>query len=1018
MKNNKISQRKNLLLFRYSFFGLFFLLSGLFSAHAQSGSISGKVTDRTGIPLPGVNVLVEGSTVGTITGIDGDYTVQATGRETVISFSFIGYTTQKIKLGNRTVIDVVLEEDAREIDEVVVIGYGTVRKSDLTGSVTSVNVSELAKSPVLGVDQMLQGRVSGLQLTQVDGQPGSKTTIRIRGTNSINSGNEPLYVIDGFAGISDLNTINPNDIQSIEVLKDASATAIYGSRGANGVILVTTKKGAAGRHSINFDAYVGIQKLYNKLDMMNAQEFARYLNDFHSQSNAANPSSAKPLPYDDEDIKNMGAGTDWQDELYRTAPMQNYQLSFSGGTEDTRYYLAFNHSDQQGIMRNTGFRREMMRANLDRKVSDKINIGFSSQLSYSSQDVDATSTGVGYGAAGGALNMSPIVPLRDEDGEYTFQNDPIPYVGIYGNPVAGVTKAEKTVNTFRGLVNFFAEYEIIPHLKLKSSFGVDYSSGTMKNYIPSDIYIGQSTGGSAESKSIVNYSWLNENTLSYNKQLNDKHGLDVLLGLSFQEFQDENFNARTQDFFTDIMGSDNLSIGSKILNPTSNKERSRLASYFFRTNYRLMDKYLFTFTFRSDGSSRFGENNKWGYFPSGAIAWRVKEESFMKDIEQISNLKLRASVGITGNQEIGSYQSLVRYTTNGYSLGKTPGRVVGIYPQNLANPDLSWESTVTYDVGFDLGLFNDRLSFVFDFYHKRTKDLLLQVAVPRSSGYSSILINAGKVQNQGVDISLNSRNIETKDFQWLTTLNYSTNKNKVLDMNGTNDIMVGKTGSYIITNGVAPSILRVGEPIGSFYGYRFKGIWQTQEEIDAAGAKGVSPGDPITSDEREIIGQAAPKFIYSMNNTLTYKNFDLSVFIQGTHGNKVLNVTKYGHFSGTMNNQLKEVVNAWNGPGTSNTIPRAYSTGRKGVLSNYLEDGSYLRIQTVSLAYNIPIPKSAKVFKSASVYFTAQNLYTFTDYSGYTPEISAYGTDNLSLGIDLNSYPQSRSYIFGVKLGF
>lgn len=1014
-------------------------------ARIDNVKIKGKVVDETGAPLPGVSVKVQGTSTGTVTNIDGQYDITVPQGASLV-FSYIGYTAQTVETANKTQINITLKPDAAatKLNEVVVIGYGTQRKTDLTGSVASVSGRDLDKTPVTGADQMLQGRVSGLQLTQSDGQPGSSTSIRIRGTNSINSGNEPLYVVDGFAGVGNLSSINPNDIQSIEVLKDASSTAIYGSRGANGVILITTKKGKAGQNTINFDAYTGVQNISNKQPMMNATQFAQYLNDYYTQYNAANPTTAKALPYTASQVGDFGTGTDWQKELYRTAPIQNYQLSFNGGTQEARYYLGLNHFDQDGIMKNTGFRRELIRLNLDRNIGKKIKMGFSSQISYGKQAVDASKTGVGYGSAGGALNMNPIIPLYDPTGMYTFQNNPIAYVGVYGNPVASVVNSKDNLNNSRALINTFGEYEFLPGLKFKASFGIDYNNGTEKRYLPSTIYIGQATGGAAYSSTATSYSWLNENTLTYSKELNKNNALDALIGFSAQEFKTDSYDASSQNFFTDNLGTDNLAIGSNTLTPTSNTYKNTIASFFGRINYRLMNKYLFTFTMRSDGSSRFGLTNKYGYFPSGAVAWRASEEKFIKDIKQISNLKFRASYGVTGNQEIGSYQSLSQYIINGYSLGTSPVRVVGASSNNISNPNLAWESTASFDVGADLGLFNGRISLVADYYHKTTSNLLLSVSIPQSSGFSSILLNAGKVANQGFELSLTTEIIDAKDVKWSTTLNYAKNQNKVLDMKGTNNILVGSTGAYIVTNGLAPSILRVGESIGSFYGYHFDGIWQNQAQINAAGRTGVVPGDAIirdlngdkiiNGDDREIIGQASPKFTYSINNTLSYKNFDLSIFAQGVQGNKILNVTRYSHNGGTTNNQYVEMVNAWHGEGTSNTLPRAFSTTERsaGVVDRYLEDGSYLRLQTISLAYNIPVSQKSKVFKTSTVYCTVQNAYTFTHYTGYNPEINSYGaqslnsgtqnlnpgSQNLNLGADINSYPPSRTFLLGVKLGF
>jgi len=516
-------------------------------------TVKGTVVDDKGQPLSGVGVRVQGTTTGTVTNGAGEYQISAPEGASLV-FSYIGFLSQTVEVGARTQINITLKVDeaGQKLNEVVVIGYGTQRKGDLTGSIASISAKDLDKTPIIGADQMLQGRISGLQFTQSDGQPGSPTSVRIRGTNSINSGNEPLYVVDGFAGVGNLSSINPNDIQAIEVLKDASATAIYGSRGANGVILITTKKGKAGQDAINFDAYAGVQQIAKKLSLMNASQFGQYLDDYYTQYNAANPNTALALPYTQTQINGFGTGTDWQNALYRTAPIQNYQLSFNGGTPKARYYLSFNHLDQDGIMLNTGFRRELVRLNLDRNIGDKIKMGFSSQISYSKQAVDPTITGVGYGAAGVALSMSPIVPLRDATGAYTFQNDPLPYVGTFGNPVAAAVDANDNITNSRALINAFGEYEFIKGFKFKSSFGIDYGTAIEKSYLPSTIYIGQATGGAAYSSTATSYSWLNENTLSFNKEFNKIHAIDAVVGFSLQQFKTSAYSAGAQNFFTII----------------------------------------------------------------------------------------------------------------------------------------------------------------------------------------------------------------------------------------------------------------------------------------------------------------------------------------------------------------------------------------------------------------------------------------------------------------------------------
>lgn len=1005
-----------------------FVLFSFTIVKAQTRKITGKVSSSATSALEGATVQVKGTSLSTTTDAEGAFSISVPQGTATLVISYVGLQQVEVDITRITTVNVVLKEKVSEMNDVVVVGYGTARKRDLTGSVASISTKDLEKTPLIRADQMLQGRVSGLQFTQTDGQPGSVTSIRIRGTNSINSGNEPLYVIDGFAGVGDLASINPGDIQSIEVLKDASATAIYGSRGANGVILITTKKGAAGQHTITFDAYYGVQKISKKLKLMNATQFGIYLDSLTALNNVGN-ANPLALPYTQDQISKLGAGTDWQDALYRNAPMQSYQLGFSGGNADTRYYLSMNYLGQDGIMQNTGFKRGTVRMNLDHKISKKLKTGFTSQLSYSSQRIDASKTGVGYGAAGNALVMNPAVPVHDSTGAYTYENQPRAYVSNQGNPVAGIVMSNDRIATFRGLANIYGEYEIIPDLKFKVSIGADYSSATEKRFIPSTTFLGAQTVGSGYEGTSNRYSWLNENTLSYSKTFNKNHVVEVVGGFSIQQFDTSAYNTSSNNYFTNTLGANNLGIGSSPLSPGSSGTLNTLASYFARANYRLKDKYLFTFTMRADGSSRFGAAHKWGYFPSGAFAWRVSDEDFVKDIAAISDLKFRTSYGITGNQEIGSYQSLSQYTANGYALGTNPTRVVGVSPANIANPNLTWESTASADVGFDLGLFNNRITMTADYYYKTTSNLLLYVSIPTSSGFGSILLNAGKVRNQGFEVSVSSKNVDGPKFKWSTTVNYSTNRNKVLDLNGTNNILVGQTGPYILTNGLAPSILRVGQPIGSFYGYISKGIWQNTDQIKNGTKMKVTPGDPIfadltgdsliTGDDRTIIGHALPKFIFGVTNDFTYGRLSLSVFLQGVYGNDLLNVTKYSHVGGT-NNQFDYVADAWHGAGTSNTIPRINSNLAKGtgVVSDYLESGSYLRIQTVTLSYNMPLPKLSHVFKNALIYGTVQNLYTFTNYSGYNPEVGSYGLDNLSTGIDLNPYPPARTFIAGIKMTF
>lgn len=1000
-------------------------------AFAQTIPVSGTVKDKLNIPLPGVSIKVKNGTAVTSTNGDGKFTIAAKTGD-ILVFTSIGFASHEHTVSTGP-INITLSDDNKDLDEVVVVGYGTQRKKDLTGAVASISAKSVENVPIARLDQIIQGRASGVQVSQTQAQPGGQVSLRIRGTNSINSSNEPLFVIDGFPGAGNLNSLNPNDIQSIDILKDASSIAIYGSRGANGVVIVTTKKGAAGQSAINFEAYYGFQKVRNPYKMMNATEFANYLNDAQRLTNIETPGSAKALPYTDAQIAALGKGTDWQNELFRTAPISNYQLNFIGGSQDTKYNLSMNYFDQQGIIINSGYKKASVRFNLDKKVGEKLMFGFTSQLTGAIDKRALVNTGGGSngGVLLDALRINPALPVYT-NGDYTYQNGPTGYVFALGNPIAYANKTKNQYKNIRGLMNFYGEYEIIKGLKFKATAGTDFNLQTRDFYLPSDIFLGSNTLGSARKEYSDNLSWVNENTLTYDKEFNKNHAINVVGGFSMQEFNTSNFNAASTNFFTNVLGVDNISLGSNVLVPGSGRVKNTLASFFGRVNYRLMDKYLITFTMRADGSSKFGANNKWGYFPSGAVAWRVNQEEFMKSLTFVSDLKLRASMGVSGNQEIDPYQSIARYQSNGATLGNT--RVVGVSPNNIPNPNLAWESTSSFDLGLDLALFNNRITFTADYYSKHTKDLLLNVSVPRTTGYGSILLNAGGVNNKGFELAINTENITGKTFQWTTNINFSLNRNKVTDLAGEKERFVGDASSSLFPSGTGgTSILRVGEPIGSFYGYRFAGIWQTQAEIDASGIKGVLPGDPryadlnndkvIDAKDREIIGRAQPDFIYGITNNLTYGRFNLNIFFQGVKGSDVLNLNRYELESGDFTtNKLVSVNNRWTGPGTSNTIPKANSTLRRrtGITSDVVEDGSFLRLKTVSLSYNIPIGKSlGKTFKSASIYITGTNLVTFTRYSGYDPEVNSFDPSNgLSLNTDYNAYPTTRTYTAGVRLGF
>jgi TonB-dependent starch-binding outer membrane protein SusC len=1011
---------------------LFFLSLKL---SAQTRVLSGKVTGEGNAPVPGATIVVKGAKKSTtvIAGENGNFSITIPDHIAVmLEVSAVGFEPRQIPLeaGVTGELPIALKEISKGLNEIVVIGYGTQRKKDLTGSVGSVQLSNTSKTPVFGTSQLLEGTVSGVQVTQTNSQPGASFTVRVRGTNSISSSSDPLYVIDGYAG-ADINTINPNDIASIDVLKDASATAIYGSRGANGVIMITTKKGTPGRNAVNFDMYTGVQQVGKKLKMMDATQFGNYLN----QVTAADaPTMA--LPFTPAQISSLGKGTDWQSAIFRTAPISNYSIGLGGGSGENRYYLSANYFSQEGIVIGSGYKRGSVRFNMDNKLSDKVRYGINTQLSYSLQDQANVNTN--GGSSGGtlldALRASPTIPIYDSTGNFTFQNGPSGYTDILGNPVAAaVLNKDKSTNT-RVFANVFGEYDVIPGLKIRSSMGGELFNSREDVFRPSTTYLGKTTSGYAGVNTNNNNDWLTENTVTYDKVFGS-HALTALAGWTYQEWHDGSANTNSTNLTSNSYSTNNLGAGASITS-SSNLSKHTLASFLGRVNYRLMDKYLFTASFRRDASSRFGVNNKWGTFPSGAFAWRMSDEKFIRAIPVISDLKLRVSYGATGNQEIPSYASQVQYGTNAYGLDGS--RVVGISANNLANADLGWESTAAFDGGIDLGLIKNKITFTADYYNKKTTKLLYNVTLPSTSGFNTMTQNIGSVRNQGIEFSLNTVNIENNRVHWTTSFNFSRNVNKILDLGAVTYQYTGNVSTSLFpSGGQASGILQVGQPIGSFYGYVFQGIWQSQADIIKSGTKqSVKPGDPIYKDlngdsaltaasDRKIIGHALPKFTYGFTSNFSYGRFSLFVLIQGVYGDNILNENKIEGENGTISdNKLAYVATrSWTGPGTSNSLPSVGSTYRRGlgVTSDLIEDGSFMRFKTITLSYDLPLPRLTHVFKSASIYVTGQNLITITHYSGYDPEVNSYPNSSgnfTSLNTDYNPYPNVKTYTAGVRFGF
>jgi TonB-linked SusC/RagA family outer membrane protein len=1021
-------------------------------------TITGRVSDETGAGLPGVNIVVKETNRGTTTTGDGNFRLAVPDAGGTLVFSSIGYETQEIALGTRTQLDVAMKPSAGSLDEVVVVGYGTQRKKDVTGSVSSVSAERIQNTPVSGLDQALTGQLAGVQVQQTSGAPGGNINVRVRGSGSIGAGNEPLYVVDGFPGVTNLNAINPNDIESIEVLKDASAAAIYGSRGANGVVIITTKRGKAGRTTFSVDAYTGWQQVVNKVKLMNATQLAEHTirarnngyadvggnTDLTKVKNSQRPTAHQIYPiYLTNDSTNavnpaLGVGTDWQDEIFQVAPVRNVEITATGGTDKIRYALTGGYFDQRGIVIESGFKRFSARINVDADLSRKLKIGFNLAPSFTKRDiVNSDDTWSRNGIIQAALFMAPSTPVRNPDDTFAGQYSIGYGINTQQNPVAIATLYDINSQSFLSTGNAYLDFQPLPGLNLRSAVGVNFAATAGNEYYPSTLGNGgpppsQATGQSSSSL-LVN--WVNSNTLTYTRTFGQRHNLLVLVGNETQKQTSESNSLNGTKFPTDA--APYVSAAGSITAGSADVSEWSLLSYFGRVTYDFARKYLFTVNIRRDGSSRFGPNNRWGTFPSASVGWRIAEEPFVQGLNLLSEAKLRASYGLGGNNNIGNYAFRNTLTSENYTLGSGLGDLVtGLSPSGLGNPDLKWETSRQFDAGLDLGLVKDRIFLVVDYYDKITEDLLLNVNVPRATGYTSVLTNIGKVRNWGWEFTLNTKNL-TGAFQWSTDFNISFNRNRVLALGPNGDPIISSTSQISPSN-----ITEVGKPLGNFYGYVIEGVFNTQAEIDAApqwvtGNK-ARPGDyrfrdvngdkKIDALDRTIIGNAFPDFIYGLTNSFSYKNFDLSMLIQGSQGGEIINGTR--RFLATTagnGNQLIEIFDGWKSPEQpGNGYARAWSgvgttNNNAGGTNNskWVEDGSYLRIRTVSLGYRVPAAWLKRVsLQSLRVYGLVQNAFTFTNYKGYNPEASFSARSVLNPGVDYGTYPLARTITVGFNLGF
>jgi TonB-linked SusC/RagA family outer membrane protein len=1035
-------RNKNKHLTRIAMILSFCLFSLLAIAQEQSKTVNGIVTNFGGEAVSGANIEVESSKFVTTTDKDGKFTVKAKIGD-VINIKHIAYKSEQIKIQNNSEQKIILIEESTKLDEIVVVGYGTRKKKDLTSSIASIKAEDLVATSVSSIDQGLQGRASGVVVLNTSGQPGGATSIRIRGTSSINGNNEPLYVIDGVPVMSDaasintgvlknpafnpMSNINPNDISSIEILKDAAATSIYGARGANGVVLVTTKRGKSGAPKVTFNTSLTVQSVSKTIDMLDAVQLAELGNEAADNDNIERKDIYAPL----NNLKKQGS-TNWQDELFRDAIMQRYDIGISGGGEKSTYFISSNLFKQEGIIIGSDFNRGTLRINFDQKINDKLKVGVSSNLNYSKSNGVVTNSEGGFASSvtSWALEMNPALPVKDADGNYTYENNTAtPNVG---NPVQDALEAQNKNTTFRLLANAFLEYKPIRNLQLRSSIGIDYFNTKDQSFASGEIKRGESTNGYANIGNRDGNTWVFENTANYDLNL-DKHSLNFLAGITTQAYTSEFSAMATADFDDPTLGFNSIQSGALKQLTTSGASGWQMMSYLARANYAYDNRYLLMLTARVDGSSKFGKGNKYGTFPSAALAWKAKEEDFLKDNNTISNLKLRASYGIVGNEGIAPYSSQgLLFNTEAYFGNNEIAK--GLTPYTLSNNDLKWETTGQFDAGFDLGFFDDRLSITSDVYLKKTDNLLLNVPTTLHSGYDLVMQNVGNMENKGFDLSINAVPLRGK-FSWNSDFTFGYNQNEVTNLAGSNDNLAGASvlGITYWTK------ITKGKAIGTLYGYKTDGIAQLDEDtsqIPYFAGKTLTPGKrkyidkngdgTLNEDDLYELGNANPDYSLGFSNTFNYQFSDasklsLTLYLQGSIGNEIANFNTFAleSFDGNKNNSTA-ALKRWTPTNPTNDYPMATTQSDGNIFSDhYVEDGSYLRVKDITLGYDFaPDLLKACKMEGLGVYFSLRNIYTFTNYSGFDPEVSRFANNNLSMGADYGSYPMSKMIELGLKANF
>lgn len=1032
--------KKNILLQYYLSVMFFLLLSS--AGIAQQLKINGIVQDaQTNLPLEGATVTVQNTNTSTVTNTEGKFAITTAKAKTVLDVTFVGYESKSIHVGadETNVVVSLVRSTGNQLTDVVVVGYGTQKRSDLTGSISSIKGEDVKLLPTQRVDQALQGRAAGMMVLNTDGAPGGNTTIRIRGMNSINGGNNALIVIDGLQG-GNLTSLNPDDIASIEVLKDASATAIYGSRGANGVILISTKTGKKGKPVITYNYDVSFARLSNKLKLLNAAEYARNIN---SVVLSANGNGINPHPiFSDDEIKGFEAngGTDWQDVIFRTAITHNHQLSISGATDNVSYRLSGEYLNQEGILLNSGYKRFAIRANLKADITDWVSFGlnWSATKENSNSALFGSNTDWPNNPLGAATRFSPTIPVYDSAGNYSrAAND-------YGNPtlwnpLASAVEPQIDNGTNRNNLNAYIEFKPLDGLTLRINGGAVITNTDNWMFYNTKTFTGLQQNGSGENYNYKDIYYQNSNTLTYDKTF-DRHHL-TFTAVAEQEYEKDNGSTiNASDFLSQQTGIHDLG-GANIKTISSFSTERVINSYLGRINYIFSNKYLLTASYRADGSSVFGKNNKWGYFPSVAVAWKTSEESFMKDLSIISNLKFRGSWGITGNQAISPYQTLARVSSGGnYPYNGSDATDIGFYISSAANPSLKWESTEQINFGIDVGLFENRLTLTADYYKKTTKDLLMPRELPSYTGLSSIIDNVGSMGNRGFELSIGGDPL-ARNFSWHTDVNFSFNKTTVIDLGEVDKIGYKAGGSGQGTN-LPFMYLVAGQPFGQMIGWGYEGVWN-QSQAQEAAKYGQLPGDPHYTDvnndgkidlkDQKVIGNSMPKVIFGWNNRFTYKNFSVNFLIQGKQGNDIFNVARIA--LDAPDGTSIRLLDRWTPENQQSNIPAvidqrtreaahlvstvSFPPSSGNTLSRYIEDGSYVRLKNITLTYNMPRSVFSKIgLNNLMLHASATNLITITNYTGYDPEVSSFNSNDAQIGADYNNYPQSKTFNIGLNVSF